>query len=142
MYDNRFGRSSLDRLDRFRLDQRFDVEGYLEYHGAKLVGRFDANSYLRLCKAMDLHDVGRGRNGIASALGRITVPTLTMSVSSDALYPPRLQHELRDALAAGGTPVEHISIDSPHGHDAFLIETDQVGPPTADFIAEVHKHHA
>ncbi len=141
VYDARFGRASLEPLDTFRLAQRFDVEGYLDYHGAKLVGRFDANTYLRLCKAMDLHDLGRGRNGVPAALARVTVPTLTMSVTSDALYPPHQQHELRDLLRAAGIPVEHVTIDSPHGHDAFLIETDQVGPPTAEFIAEVHKHH-
>lgn len=141
VYQDRFGRASLDPLDTFTLAQRFDVEGYLDYHGSKLVHRFDANSYLRLNKAMDLHDLGRGRNGIAAALARISVPTLTMSVTSDALYPPRLQHELRDLLAAGGTPVEHLTIESPHGHDAFLIETDLVGPPTAEFLADVHKHH-
>ena len=52
----------------FTLWQRFDVEGYLDYHGAKLVRRFDANSYLAISQAMDLHDVGRGRGGVEQAL--------------------------------------------------------------------------
>ena len=58
------GASELDPLDdRFTLWQRFDVEGYLDYHGAKLARRFDANSYLVINRAMDLHDLGRGRGG-------------------------------------------------------------------------------
>ncbi|OWY59723.1 homoserine O-acetyltransferase, partial [cyanobacterium TDX16] len=61
VYGERFGRALVDPLDRFRLDQRFQVEGYLDYHGAKLARRFDANSYLIVNKAMDLHDLGRNR---------------------------------------------------------------------------------
>ena len=58
--ENRFGRSAVDRFDRFTLWDRFQVESYLDYHGQKLARRFDANSYLVLNKTMDLHDVGRG----------------------------------------------------------------------------------
>ena len=68
-FAHKFGRRLLEPLDAagtFSLDQRFDVEGYLDYQGVKLVDRFDANSYLRLNKAMDLHDLGRGRGGVAA----------------------------------------------------------------------------
>ena len=140
-FDERFGRNLLDPLDdRFTLWQRFDVEGYLDYHGAKLVRRFDANSYLTINRAMDLHDLGRGRGGVDLALRRIRVPTLVMSLSSDALYPPAQQQALRDALAAQGTPCQYVMIDSSNGHDGFLLETDQVGPPLTAFLAEVEKH--
>ncbi len=128
--------------DRFTLWQRFDVEGYLDYHGAKLVRRFDANSYLILNRAMDLHDVGRGRGGIDVAMRRVRVPCLVMSISSDNLYPPHQQQLLRDVLAAQGTPCQYVTIDSPDGHDGFLLETDQVGLPLAAFLAEVEKNHA
>ena len=142
-FDDRFGRNLLDSLDdRFTLWQRFDVEGYLDYHGAKLVRRFDANSYLIINRAMDLHDVGRGRGGIDAALRRIRVPTLVMSLSSDGLYPPQQQEFLRDAFAAHGTPCQYVPIDSVNGHDGFLLETDQVGPPLAAFLADVEKHDA
>ena len=67
---SRFEAPGLEPLDEFRLWQRFDVEGYLDYHGLKLVRRFDANSYLVIAKAMDLHDLGRKRGGVERALER------------------------------------------------------------------------
>jgi homoserine O-acetyltransferase len=143
VFDERFGRSVLDqRDDRFTLWQRFDVEGYLDYHGAKLVRRFDANSYLVINRAMDLHDLGRGRGGVDAALGRIRVPCLVASIDSDGLYPPRLQEQLRDVLAAQGTPCQYVVIHSPDGHDGFLTEGAQVGAPVTAFLAEVEKRHA
>jgi homoserine O-acetyltransferase len=137
VFDERFGRNVVDPIDEFRLWQRFDVEGYLDYHGAKLVRRFDANSYLVLAKAMDLHDVGRGRGGVAAALGRVRCPSLTMSITTDALYLPHQQEEIRDLLRANDMPAEYAVIDSPDGHDAFLLESEQVGEATRKFLAEV-----
>jgi homoserine O-acetyltransferase/O-succinyltransferase len=140
VFDQKFGRGWVDPMDdRFTLWQRFDVEGYLDYQGAKLVRRFDANTYLVINRAMDLHDLGRGRGGAAAALRRLVAPCLVMSISSDALYPPSQQQHLRDVLAAQGTPCQYHVIDSPDGHDGFLLEIDQVGRPLADFLAEVDK---
>ncbi len=90
-------------------------------------------------KAMDLHDVGRGRNGLVSAMARISVPTLTMGIWSDMLYPAYQQRQIRDLLLANGTPCEYVEIDSPHGHDAFLINLDQVAPPIGEFLEAVAK---
>jgi homoserine O-acetyltransferase len=135
-YERRFGRSTVDRLDRFNLWDRFQIESYLDYHGEKLARRFDANSYLVLNKAMDLHDVGRGRGGIAAALARVTCPSLVVSVDSDMLYTPRQQIELRDLLRSGGAAVEYAVIRSDHGHDGFLIEFDQLEPLLAGFVAD------
>lgn len=136
VFTQRFGRDVVDELD-FTLWQRFDVEGYLDYHGAKLVRRFDANSYLLLAKAMDLHDIGRDRGGVERALARIRVPTRTMSITTDALYYPYQQHEIRDVLVRNGVPADDVVIKSPHGHDAFLIEIDQVAEALADFLADL-----
>ncbi len=142
VFDQKFGRGWVDPMDdRFTLWQRFDVEGYLDYQGAKLVRRFDANSYLVINRAMDLHDVGRGRGGIEAGLRRIVAPCLIMSISSDSLYPPSQQQHLRDVLAAQGTPCQYHVLDSPDGHDGFLLEIDQVGRPLTDFLAEVDKRH-
>jgi len=137
VFSDRFDRKLLDPLDAsgsFQLDQRFDVEGYLDYQGDKLVRRFDANSYLRLNKAMDLHDIGRGRGGVAAALRRIVVPSLVLSIRSDINYPPRQQEQLRDLLRAQGNRVGFYEIDSPDGHDAFLTETSQISPLVAGFL--------
>lgn len=139
VFTERFGREVVEPLDGFELWQRFQVERYLEYHGDKLARRFDANSYLILTKAMDLHDIARGRGSLEAAARRITSPTMVMGVSSDILYPPYQQRQIADLLTANGTPVEYIEIDSPHGHDGFLIEPDQVGPPLADFLSAIEK---
>jgi homoserine O-acetyltransferase/O-succinyltransferase len=141
-FHNRFGRAAVDRLDRFGLWDRFQIESYLDYHGQKLARRFDANSYLVLNKAMDLHDIGRGRGGIPAALSRVKAPSLVASISSDALYTPRQQAELRDGLRAGGVPVEFHMINSEHGHDGFLIESDQLTPMISGFLADQFKAQA
>jgi len=98
------------------------------------VRRFDANSYLIIGKAMDLHDVARGRGGLESAMARIKVPTLTIGISSDILYPSYQQRQIRDLVLSNGTPCEYVAIDSPHGHDAFLINLDQLSAPLGEFV--------
>jgi len=123
----------------FDLWQRFEVERYLDHHGDKLVRRFDANSYVVIGKAMDLHDIGRGRNGVAAALARVHVPTLTLGIWSDILYPSYQQREICDLLKGSGTPAEYVEIDSPHGHDAFLLEIGQVGAAIEPFLDKVAK---
>ena len=130
----RFGRSTVDRLDTFSLWDRFQVEGYLDHHGQKLARRFDANSYLVLNKTMDLHDVGRGRGGVAAAVGRIKCPSLVISVDSDMLYTPRQQQELVDLMHTAGLDVGYEVIHSAHGHDGFLIEFDQLEPLVGEFL--------
>lgn len=113
----RFGRDVQD-------DGRFAVDSYLQHHGAKLVNRFDANSYIVLSAAMNSHDVGRERGGIAAALARITADTVVAGIDSDRLYPLHQQQELADGISASG-PLEVVK--SPYGHDGFLIEAEQVG---------------
>jgi homoserine O-acetyltransferase len=142
VFQDRFARSELDSLDdRFSLWQRFAVEGYLDYHGAKLARRFDANSFLSLSKAMDLHDIGRGRGGVDRALARVVVPALVMSIDSDILYHPYQQDEIRDGIRAHGGRCEHVTITSPDGHDAFLLDSDQIAAALAPFLDEVEKDH-
>jgi homoserine O-acetyltransferase/O-succinyltransferase len=139
VFTDRFGRQVVDPLDGFSLWQRFQVERYLDYHGAKLARRFDANSYLLLSKAMDLHDLGRGRGGADEALARITAPSLVMGVASDTLYPPYQQRALCRLLTGLGLRSDYVEIASSHGHDAFLIDLDQVGEALSGFLAEVEK---
>jgi homoserine O-acetyltransferase len=142
VFTEKFGRELADGAtlgDRLDLWQRFEVERYLDHHGEKLIRRFDANSYLIIGKAMDLHDIGRGRGGLRTAMGRITVPTLTMGIWSDMLYPSYQQRQISELLVAAGTPCEYVEIDSPHGHDAFLLNFDQIGPPVMRFLEQVTK---
>jgi len=103
---------------------RYAVESYLEYHGEKLVQRFDANTYCVLSEAMNHHDVGRDRGGVAAALARVTAQVTIAGMSSDWLYPLRLQQELGELIPTA-TAVEVVQTIS--GHDGFLVEADQVG---------------
>ena len=147
VYTDRFGRQLApgDRPPperRFDLWQRFEVERYLDHHGDKLVRRFDANSYLIIAKAMDLHDVGRGRGGLEAAMRRIAGPVLSIGVSSDVLYPTYQQRQIHALVAHhehGEVRSRYVEIDSPDGHDGFLIEADAVGQPIGTFLEEVSK---
>jgi homoserine O-acetyltransferase len=130
-FDERFGRGH--QADEQPLDGgRYAVESYLEYHGAKLAERFDANTYIVLSRAMNHHDVGRGRGGVEAALQRVTAEVTLAGISSDRLYPLRLQHELA-ALIPRNSGVEVIQSIS--GHDGFLTESEAVGKVVARALA-------
>ncbi|UQT61403.1 homoserine O-acetyltransferase [Streptomyces durmitorensis] len=105
-------------------DARYAVESYLDHHAEKLVHRFDAGSYVALTEAMNRHDIGRGRGGVEAALRRVRADGAVIAISSDRLFPA---HEQR-RIARGLPHCAHFSvIDSPAGHDGFLIEHEQVG---------------
>lgn len=123
-YEQKFGRRLQDD------DIRFEVESYLDYQGQKLAQRFDAVSYVRLTRAMDSHDVARGRGSYKDVLGSIPAPILVAGVDSDVLYPPNEQKELAELLGQG----TYREITSPHGHDAFLIEFGQMNKLFIDFL--------
>lgn len=126
----RFGRAAQPGEDPMD-GGRFAVESYLDHHAGKLVGRFDAGSYVRLSEAMNAHDVGRGRGGVAEALRRVTATTLVAGVDSDRIYPLYQQ----EALAADIPAAKELRvIESAHGHDGFLIETGQVADLLTDLL--------
>jgi homoserine O-acetyltransferase len=127
-------RSELELAQRFNRGHQNDehpfegglytIESYLEYHGEKLAHRFDANTYIVLSRAMNHHDVGRGRGGVAQALARVTAEVTIAGISSDGLYPLRLQHELADLIPRNkGVEV----VRSMAGHDGFLTEHEAIG---------------
>jgi homoserine O-acetyltransferase len=118
----RFGRAAQSGED-LATGGRYAVESYLDHHAEKLVRRFDAASYVRLTEMMNAHDVGRGRGGVAAGLARVTARTLVAGVSSDRLYPLEQQVELADGIPNAD---DLYVIESPYGHDGFLIEADTV----------------
>ncbi len=128
IFDDRFGRAHHDPRREFHPWGRFEIESYLDHHGQKLVRRFDANSYLVVSKSMDLHDLGRGRGGVVAALRRLRMPVTTVSISSDTLYPPCQQAEIHDEVTAGGGSCRYEVIESPQGHDGFLLESEPMAP--------------
>ena len=111
---------------------RFAVESYLDHQAAKLAARFDANTYIALTEAMNSHDIGRGRGGVAAALSGITIPIVAVSIDSDRLFPVRLQAEIAD-LAPLALPL--VTISSPFGHDGFLVEVESVGNVIKEALA-------
>jgi homoserine O-acetyltransferase len=135
--DLRFGRNPATRPTIYpSFGPTFDVEGYLHYHGQALVRRFDANSYLYLTKAMDLYDVGCD-GGEERWLREIAAPVLLLGIRSDWLFPPSEIRDLAVRLRALGKDVTYAELDSPHGHDAFLKEWDQMTPIIGGFLERV-----
>lgn len=118
-FQARFGRLSS------RSEGIFDVEHYLRKQGDKLVARFDAASYVALMRTMDLHDIGdltAAARATAARVGQVT----GVGIDSDILYPATEVRDWVAAYQAAGARAEYREIASLYGHDAFLIEWDQV----------------
>ncbi|MFT6290933.1 MAG: homoserine O-acetyltransferase [Ilumatobacter sp.] len=145
VFTDRFGRDFSGRAENgavLGMWQQYEVERYLEHHGNKIVRRFDANSYLSIGKAMDLHDVARGRGSLEQAMSRVQIPTMAVGIWSDMLYPAYQQRQIHAAVEANGVPSQYHEIDSPHGHDAFLINGDQIAAPLDRFLGDISKSSA
>jgi homoserine O-acetyltransferase len=131
--DVRFGRDA-QAGENPLTDGRYSVQSYLDHHADKLSRRFDAGTYVALTDAMSTHDVGRGRGGVATALGSITAPVVVGGIDSDRLYPLDLQRELAELIPTAG----HLHvISSPYGHDGFLLESDAVADLVRRTLASV-----
>jgi homoserine O-acetyltransferase/O-succinyltransferase len=122
-FEIRFGRQLQVESDLVG-ESPYAIESYLNYHGTKLGGRFDPNSYIVLSDAMNHHDVGRGRGGVESALKSVPIPVTVAGILSDRLYPMSLQEQLVELLPYA-QPLKVITSD--FGHDGFLLEVGQVG---------------
>ena len=123
-------RSAAEFADRFarsstRTPGRFDADQYLRSQGDKLVARFDAASYVALMDAMDLHDVGDLATAARETAARVG-EVVGVGVDSDILYYPAEVREWVAAYRAAGANARYVEIASLYGHDAFLIEWDQV----------------
>jgi homoserine O-acetyltransferase len=118
-FAERFGREST------RIEGRFDADHYLRRQGDKLVARFDAASYVALMDSMDLHDVGDIGAAARETAQRVT-EVIGVGVDSDILYYPSEVRDWVSAYRAAGANARYTEIKSLYGHDAFLIEWDQV----------------
>ncbi|MDA8196329.1 MAG: homoserine O-acetyltransferase [Actinomycetota bacterium] len=105
-------------------EQMYEVDSYLRHHGDKLNQRFDANTYIKLVRAMSNFDIGRGRGGVEAALSKITSRTIVIGVDGDELFHPHLQYEL--ALGIGKNATMDL-IKSDVGHDGFLVDAAAIG---------------
>lgn len=113
---------------------QYQTQSYLRYQGKKFVNRFDSNCYIAITRKLDTHDVSRGRAGnVADALAMIEQPTLVLGIESDGLFTFAEQQELADHIKNAKLG----KIDSTEGHDAFLLQFEQVNKYILDFLNEV-----
>jgi homoserine O-acetyltransferase len=131
-FDTKFGRENHAE------NGQFQVESYLDYQGQKLAKRFDAVSYVRLTQMMDTHDVARGRGSYKTILNKVNIPILVTGIDTDWLYPVDEQKELARLLPQG----EYAEIKSSTGHDAFLIEFEQMNVIFTSFLTQIQKLEA
>jgi homoserine O-acetyltransferase len=121
-FDGRFGRA-------IEADGRFSVSSYLDYQGEKILGRFDPETYRVLVRVMDSHDLGRGRGGVREAF-RALAATGTgvtgIGIEGDILFGPEQVRALVGEALDAGADAAYREISSSKGHDAFLIEWDQL----------------
>jgi homoserine O-acetyltransferase len=138
----KFGRR-LQNGDEFAYDLQaeteFEIESYLHHQGKRFVERFDANSYLVLTKSMDYFDLAGSYDGLANALGKSDARFLLQSYSTDWLFPTSKSKELVAALIESGRHVTFIELDSPFGHDSFLLEVDQLEDLVVPFLAQTQQ---
>ena len=140
LLDAKFGRrlQSANRLS-YNFDNEFAIESYLEYKGSAFTKRFDANSYLYITKAMDYFDITRSYGPLKEAFSRARARYLFVSYSTDWLFPTAQTREMVRALLSNGKSVSFIDIDSPYGHDAFLVEEEKLTRIIAGFLEGVGK---
>jgi homoserine O-acetyltransferase len=131
----RFGREPASRPALYEeFGGRFEIESYLHYQGKDLTGRFDANSYLYITRAMDLYDVGAGYASQKEAYGCIEAELLFVGISSDWLFPAaEVRMAARQARTAGAEAY-YEEIESLNGHDSFLKDFDELRTAVEPFL--------
>ncbi|MFC1691882.1 homoserine O-acetyltransferase [Candidatus Latescibacterota bacterium] len=136
--DSRFGRR-LQSGDRFSYDftTEFAIESYLQHQGQRFIERFDANSYLYITKAMDYFDIARSYGNLDEAFAVVKAKYLFVSYSSDWLFPSEQSREIVRSLKRNKKDVSFIEIDSPYGHDAFLVKHEQFKRIIVPFLESV-----
>jgi homoserine O-acetyltransferase len=119
----RFGRVLRTEDFRFHFDVDFEVESYLRYQGEKFAEYFDANTYLRITRALDYFDPAKKCGGdLSRALAAATASFLVISFTSDWRFSPARSREIVKGLLDNRRNVTYAEIDAPHGHDAFLLD--------------------
>ena len=132
----KFGRRLQDRAEKtFGFDADFQVESYLRHQGLSFTGRFDANSYLYITRAMDYFDLAEEHGGrLADALAKVTARVCLISFDTDWLYPTAESRIIAHALNAAGAPVSFVELSAPFGHDSFLLDVPAQDRVIAGFL--------
>jgi len=132
----KFGRRLQDREAKsFGFDADFQVESYLRHQGIAFTGRFDANSYLYISRAMDYFDLAEEHGGrLADAFAQCTARFCLISFDTDWLYPTSEMRQIVHALNAVAAPVSFVELSAPHGHDSFLLDVPALDRVVAGFL--------
>ena len=118
----KFGRKLRDGNIKYSFDVEFEMESYLRYQGDKFAGEFDANTYLRMTRALDYFDPALEYGGdLSSALSNVTADFLVVSFTSDWRFSPARSREIVKALLDNELSVSYAEVTAAHGHDAFLM---------------------
>ena len=131
----KFGRKLQDKTAYgydFRTD--FQVESYLRHKGDHFVDRFDANSYLYISKAMDYFDLAQPSGNLGQAFANVKAKFLVISFSSDWLFPSYQSKEIVSACRRVGAEAIYTEIQTDYGHDAFLLESEQLTSLITNFL--------
>jgi homoserine O-acetyltransferase len=136
---HKFGRNLRHRDDyAYAFEEEFQVESYLHHQGSSFTQRFDANTYLYITKAMDYFDLTSDYPNLKASLKRAVAKFLIIAFSSDWLFPPARTREIANALRANGTDVTYVEIHSDYGHDAFLLEVEEMTKLVSGFLSHLH----
>ncbi len=137
--EEKFGRRLQDSSE-FAFDPthetEFQIESYLHYQGKRFVERFDANSYLYLTRAMDYFDIAAESGSLAEVLSRTAARFLVISYTTDWLFPVSQSREIVSALLESGRHVTSMELESPYGHDSFLLEFERLTDIVAPFLEQ------
>ncbi len=118
----KFGRKLRDGQIKYSFDVEFEMESYLRYQGDKFAGEFDANTYLRMTRALDYFDPALTHGGdLSAALGKAKAEFLVVSFTSDWRFSPARSREIVKALLDNELSVSYAEVTAAHGHDAFLM---------------------
>lgn len=130
----KFGRRKKERTPDERFSTRFEVESYLQYQGEKFVERFDSNSYLHITHAMDSYDLAEKFGDLKTAFSNVKARFLVVALSSDWLFTPEQSLEIASALVQIGKPVSYCLLKAPYGHDAFLVDIENMSKVICTFL--------
>lgn len=130
----KFGRKKKELAPEERFSTRFEVESYLQHQGEKFVERFDSNSYLHITHAMDSYDLVEQYGDLKSAFKHVKARFLVVALSSDWLFPPEQSLEIASALVHIGKPVSYCLLKAPYGHDAFLVDIENMSQIICTFL--------
>lgn len=140
-WNGRFARIRLDPEQREDepFGREFQVESYLEGHAKRFVRNFDPNCYLYLSRASDWFDIAEyGHGNVHEGLQLIRIErAMVIGVSTDILFPLQQQEQIAEGLQAAGADVEFVALDSPQGHDAFLVDIEHYSPAIGGFLSRL-----